>query len=87
MVGDLSRATFSNIEEQGLDFVRYTLSPWLQIWQQAISRDLLRPDERKSYFAQFDTFGLTIGADAQRNGLFLGCRMDILVNDVREMIG
>jgi phage portal protein BeeE len=42
MVGDLSRATFSNIEEQGLDFVRYTLSPWLQIWQQAKPDETLR---------------------------------------------
>lgn len=89
MVGDLSRATFSNIEEQGLDFVRYTLSPWLQIWQQAISRDLLRPDERKSYFAQFDTFGLTIGnTDAQQKWFASGMQNGYFsVNDVREMIG
>lgn len=73
MVGDLSRATFSNIEEQGLDFVRYTLNPWMQIWQQAIFRDLLTPAERKTYFAGFDTFGLTIGnTDAQQKWFVAG---------------
>lgn len=89
MVGDLSRATFSNIEEQGLDFVRYTLSPWLQIWQQAIYRDLLRPEERKTYFATFDTFGLTIGnTDAQQKWFVAGLQNGYLsINDVREMVG
>ena len=89
MVGDLSRATFSNIEEQGLDFVRYTLSPWMQIWQQAIYRDLLRPEERKTYFAQFDTFGLTIGnTDAQQKWFVAGLQNGYLsINDVREIVG
>lgn len=41
MVGDLSRATFSNIEHQALGFVTYTLTPRLVRIEQAIHRDLL----------------------------------------------
>ncbi|MGO5293013.1 phage portal protein, partial [Bilifractor sp. LCP19S3_H10] len=29
MIGDLEHATFSNIEEQSLEFVTYSLQPWL----------------------------------------------------------
>ena len=29
LIGDLEHATFSNIEEQSLEFVTYTLEPWL----------------------------------------------------------
>lgn len=41
MIGDLERATFSNIEHQGLEFVKYTLMPWLIRWEQEIKRKLL----------------------------------------------
>jgi HK97 family phage portal protein len=53
MIGDLEKATFSNIEQQSLEFVTYTLKPWLKRWEQAISRDLLTTAERGEYFAEF----------------------------------
>jgi HK97 family phage portal protein len=53
MIGDLERATFSNIEEQALEFVVYTMRPWLVIWEQAINQKLLNPNEREEYFAEF----------------------------------
>lgn len=89
MVGDLERATFSNIEEQGLEFVRYTLAPWIKIWEQAIYRDLLTEQERRIYFARFDTFGLTIGNTvAQQQWFATGLQNGYLSpNDVREIIG
>lgn len=52
MIGDLEKSSFSNIEQQGLEFVQYTLGPWLRIWEQAITRDLLKPSERGTYFAE-----------------------------------
>lgn len=52
MIGDLDRASFSNIEQQGIEFVQYTLGAWLRIWEQAITRDLLTPKERAIYFAE-----------------------------------
>jgi HK97 family phage portal protein len=41
MIGDLSRATFSNIEQQGLEFLSYCILPWITRWEQSIVRDLV----------------------------------------------
>jgi len=41
MLADLERATFSNIENQALEFVKYTLLPWIVRWEQAIGLQLL----------------------------------------------
>lgn len=61
MIGDLERATFSNIEHQSLEFVMHSLMPWLRRWEQAISRDLLTEKERETYFAEFLVDGLLRG--------------------------
>lgn len=47
MIGDLERATFSNIEQQSLDFVIYSLMPWLVRIQRAFDKDCLSPNDRK----------------------------------------
>lgn len=41
MVGDLEKSSFSNIEQQSLEFVKYTLEPWLVRWEQAMQRSLI----------------------------------------------
>jgi len=61
MIGDLERATFSNIEQQSLEFVIYTLRPYLVNIEQAISRSLLLKRERGRYFAEFLVDGLLRG--------------------------
>jgi len=53
MVGILDRATFSNIEHQGQDFLRYTIAPWLLRFTSAARRDLFTVP--KKYFAEFLT--------------------------------
>lgn len=50
MIMDLERATFSNIEEQSLEFVIYTMRPWFVLWEQVLSHRLLSSEERKIYF-------------------------------------
>ena len=40
MVGDLEKSSFSNIEQQSLEFVKYTLDPWVIRWEQTIHRSL-----------------------------------------------
>jgi len=52
MIGDLERASFSNIEQQGMEFIQYTLGSWLRIWEQGIARDLLTAKERTTLFAE-----------------------------------
>lgn len=61
MIGDLDRATFSNIEQQSLEFVVYTLMPWLELWEQAVNRTLFTPAERKTYFCEHNVAGLLRG--------------------------
>jgi HK97 family phage portal protein len=46
LVGDLSRATFSNIEQLALEFVKLTLSAWLTRWEQELWRCVLTPEEK-----------------------------------------
>ena len=61
MLADLERATFSNIEHQSLEFVRDTIRPWLVRWEQALTRDLIPPEDRGSYFVEFLIDGLMRG--------------------------
>ena len=49
LLRDLTHATYSNIEQQGLDFLIYTLLPWLTRWQQECKRKLFTPAERRQY--------------------------------------
>lgn len=49
-LGDLERATFSNIEHQSLEFITDTMVPWLARFEQQINIDLINDDQ---YFAEF----------------------------------
>jgi len=66
MVGDLGDATFSNIENQSLQFVIYSLLPYLVRIEQSIYRDLLSPSERKEYYAKNKVDGLLRGDSKSR---------------------
>ena len=61
MVGDLEKSSFSNIEQQSLEFVKYTLDPWVIRWEQSIMRSLFSEDEKKKYFVKFNLEGLLRG--------------------------
>lgn len=69
-IGDLEKATFSNIEHQSIEFVSETLVPWLRRFEQAISRDLLTLDERKTIYPEFLVEGLLRGDSASRSQLY-----------------
>src|SRR5690606_13797423 len=59
MIASLERATFSNIEHQAIEFVKYTLLPYLVGWEKTISWKLLTPaDRRAGYYAKFNVEGL-----------------------------
>ncbi|EOM7169318.1 phage portal protein, partial [Escherichia coli] len=40
MINDLEKATFSNISAQAIQFVRYTMMPWVTNWEQELNRRL-----------------------------------------------
>jgi hypothetical protein len=45
MLADLEKATFSNIEQQALEFVTHTLLPWVTRWEQECDLKLVKPGE------------------------------------------
>lgn len=87
MVGDLEKSSFSNIEQQSLEFVKYTLDPWVIRWEQSIQRALLRPEEKKRYFAKFNVEGLLRGDYQSRMNGYAVARQNgwMSANDIREL--
>lgn len=62
MVADLSRATFSNIEQLALEFVKFTLGAWLTRWEQALRRCVLTPEEKtQGYYFKHNVNALLRG--------------------------
>lgn len=87
MVGDLEKSSFSNIEQQSLEFVTYTLDPWIVRWEQSISRTLFSEEEKKTHFVKFNVDGLLRGDYQSRmNGYAIGRQNGWMsANDIREL--
>ena len=87
MVGDLEKSSFSNIEQQSLEFVKYTLDPWVIRWEQSIHRTLLTADEKKVYFVKFNVEGLLRGDYQSRMSGYATARQNgwMSANDIREL--
>lgn len=67
LAGDLSRATFANIEQLALEFVNFTLHVWLKRWEQELWRCVLTPEEkRQGYFWRHNVNALLRGDFATR---------------------
>lgn len=87
MVADLEKSSFSNIEQQSLDFVVNTIRPWLIRIEQAIGQKLLGPDEKGKYFARFNVNGLLRGDFASRMNGYAIARQNGWMNadEIREL--
>jgi len=66
LIGDLERATWNNVEELSRQFLTFTLLPWLDAWEAALSRVLFTPNERGRLFLEFVTDDLLRGDIAAR---------------------
>jgi HK97 family phage portal protein len=86
MMGDLEKASYASIEQQGLEFLTYTLMPWLTKWEQEIKRKLIGYDA--DYFARFDVRQLLRGdMDAQQKFFASGIQWGYLLpNDARAAL-
>jgi HK97 family phage portal protein len=90
MAGDLTRATFNNIEHQSLDFVVYSLGPWLERIEAVLNQSLLTDNDRKKgLFFQHNVRGLLRGDNTARanfyqSGIVAGW---LTRNEAREMEG
>jgi HK97 family phage portal protein len=87
MVGDLDKSSFSNIEQQSLEFVTYTLDPWICRWEQSIVRSLLSREEKGTFFVKFNVDGLLRGDYQSRmQGYAIGRQNGWMsANDIREL--
>ena len=87
MVGDLEKSSFSNIEQQSLEFVKYTLDPWVVRWEQSLSRALFTPEEKKQYFFKFNVEGLLRGDYQSRMNGYATARQNgwMSANDIRGL--
>lgn len=87
MVGYLEKPSFSNIEQQSLEFVKYTLEPWIVRWEQSISRSLLSKSKKGSYLVKFNVDGLLCGDYASRMSGYATARQNgwMSANDIREL--
>jgi HK97 family phage portal protein len=87
MVGDLEKSSFSNIEQQSLEFVKYTLDPWVIRWEMSMQKALLLPSEKRTYFIKLNVDGLLRGDYQSRmTGYSIGRQNGWLSsNDIREL--
>lgn len=87
MIGDLEHATFSNIEHQSLEFMTYTLRPWLVRFEESMQRSLLLPEQKKDYLIRFNVDGILRGDyESRMRGYATGIQNGIFsVNDVRRL--
>jgi len=87
MVGDLEKSSFSNIEQQSLEFVKYTLDPWVVRWEQSLRQSLILPSEKPSLFVKFNLDGLLRGDYQSRMTGYATARQNgwMSANDIREL--
>ena len=87
LVGDLEKATFSNIEHQSIDFVTHSVRPWVARWEQSLQQALVLPYERDSVFVKFNIDGLLRGDYTSRMQGYATARQNgwLSANDIREL--
>lgn len=87
MVGDLEKSSFSNIEQQSLEFVKYTLDPWVVRWEQSLQKALFSREDKKDHFIKFNVDGLLRGDYSSRMSGYAIARQNgfMSANDIREL--
>ena len=67
MINDLEKATYSNITQQAIQFVRYSMMPWVTNWEQELNRRLFtRAELAAGYYVRFNLTGLLRGTPQER---------------------
>lgn len=86
MIGELDRATWSNIEQMNTEFVQYSLAAHLTRIEQSLEQSLLPEADRDTHFVQFDVNGLLRGDLASRFSAYSTARQGgwLSVNEIRQ---
>ncbi len=90
LVGDLDRATFSNIEQQSSEFVEKVVLPYCRMFEAAIERDLLTAEDRSSGVIVRFNLDAALRADfkTRQEGMKIQREMGVVsANDWREREG
>jgi len=87
MLADLEKSSFSNIEQQSLEFVKYTLDPWVVRLEQAMCRALLLESEKPNVYIKFNVDGLLRGDYQSRMNGYATARQNgwMSANDIRKL--
>ena len=87
LVQNLDRAAFNNIEQMSIDFVMYSLMPWLVRWEQSMAKVLLSHDDKRRFEIRFNVDGLLRGSHKERYEAYaVGVNNGFLCpNDVRRL--
>lgn len=87
MIGDLDRSSFNNIEQQSLEFVKYTLNPWVVRWEQALKQSLIPPSEKQTVDIKMNVDGLLRGDYIKRMTGYATARQNgwLSANNIREL--
>jgi len=88
LIQNLDRATFSNIEQQSLEFVMYTMLPWFKRWEENLNMQLLTPLERRAgFYFEFKIDSLLRGDMQSRAMAYAQGRQWgwLSVNDIRKL--
>ena len=88
LIQDLLRATNNNIEHQSLEFVIYSMMPWVKRWEEAINMQLLTRKERMAgYYFEFKMDALLRGDMKSRSESYAVGRQWgwLSVNDIRRL--
>lgn len=87
MIGDLTKSSFSNIEQQSQEFVTYTMMPWFVRWEQAILKSLFSEKEQQTFFAEFNTNALLRGDTTARGQYYQLARVNgwMNIDEIREL--
>jgi len=87
LINSLENATFSNIEHQSLEFLKFTMLPWLNRIEQQLALSLLTREQREIYSIKFDFNTLLRGdyktrTEGYRNMHMIGA---ISQNEIRRL--
>ncbi len=87
-LGDLSRATFSNIGEQREEFYTDTMMVYFLRWEQFVGLQLLAPDDQVDHYFKFNTRALLRGSFAEELESLRGSVVDglLTLDEARELI-
>lgn len=87
LIGELAKATLSNSETMGRQFLTLTLMPWITTIRAAYRRVLLTRDERRAYSIDFVLDGL-LRADSDKRAAFyaaLRAAGVVTANEIRAL--